>query len=83
MYLFYIHVAGGKLDDIMHLVVPLIYEVQAHVMLQYEGFTADDAGFELFAKCLAHYESDASFKSLSEQFKKKMKSLTEVNQFNV
>lgn len=40
-------------------------------------------GFELFAKCLQHYENEESFKPLSDKFKKKMKSLTEVTQFNV
>ena len=62
-------------------VVPLIFEIQGHVMEEY-GFEGDDEGFAAFAAELKKWEDDESFGRLSLELKTVMKELTKVGQEN-
>jgi len=69
--------AAGKLDRIMELVVPLLFEIQGHVMTRY-GFIPNDDGFDAWSQALKQHENNIDFKTLSDRLKAHMAELTRV-----
>lgn len=64
--------SGADVGMIMENVVPIIYEVQGHIM-EPLGFVPDDDGFASFAEQLTKHESNDEFLQLSKQLKSIMK----------
>jgi len=72
--------AGGTVEGIFVQVIPLIYEVQGHVMEKY-GFEPDDDGFTAFAKALtAHESGNAAIAEKAKAFKALMRQMTSPTQ---
>jgi len=69
--------AAGDLGMIMQTVLPLLFEIQGHVMEKY-GFQPSDEGFTDFARCLSTHETNLEFAVLANEFKTIMKSYTQV-----
>lgn len=72
--------AKGDLDEIFVKIMPLIFEIQGHVMAQY-NIDGDDDGFAHFAEQLTKHEkpeteANLEFRQLSTDFKARMKKLT-------
>jgi len=60
---------------IMVNVIPLIFEIQGHVMTKY-GFPPNDQGFADFARALSAHENNMEFAVMANQLKTIMKSYT-------
>jgi len=71
--------ADGELDLVMLNVVPLLFEIQGHVMSSY-GFEADDAGFAAFAAALQRLESNADFAKKAAELKQITKFYTKTGE---
>ncbi len=70
-----VHESASDASSFLSLVLPVLFEVQGHVMSEF-GFSASDEGFEAFGQQLERHEIDEKFKQKSDQLKALMKKLT-------
>jgi hypothetical protein len=71
--------ANGNLDNILTLVIPMIYEIQGHVIENY-GYPPDDNGFASFASDMNYWENqDEQLKADAQTFKQLLKVYTQVH----